>query len=279
MQGKIVLVTGSTDGIGKETARQLAQLGAAVVVHGRSVERCQAVRDELRAATGNRNIDCVAADLSSQRQVRQLAAEIVARYDQLHVLINNAGVILLQRQLSEDGIEMSFAVNHLAPFLLTHLLLDLLRKSAPARIVNVSSTVHYGAQIKFDNLQGERRYNGVEAYKVAKLGNVLFTVELAERLKGSGVTVNCLHPGVVATKLLDTGWGWSNGLSAAQGAALSVYLAASPAVEQVTGQYFESKSAGGASPQASDVKLRRKFWEVSAALTGMADERAAGRAA
>ena len=270
MKNKIILVTGSTDGIGKETALQLAQRGATVVVHGRHVERCQRTRDEIRQATGNPNVDCVTADLSSQRQVRQMAADILARYDRLHVLINNAGVILLQRQLSEAGLETSFAVNHLAPFLLTNLLLDLLKASAPARIVNVSSTVHYDAQIKFDNLQGERHYNGIEAYKVAKLGNVLFTYELAERLKGSGVTANCLHPGVVATKLLDTGWGWSNGLSSAQGAALSVYLATSPEVEQVTGKYFEGTSAGGASPKANDTKLRRKFWDVSAQLCGLA---------
>ncbi len=267
-----VLVTGSTDGIGKETARQLAQLGATVIVHGRSAERCQAACADIRTTTGNLNVDCVVADLSSQRQVRQLAADIIARYDRLHVLINNAGMILLQRQLSEDGLEMSFAVNYLAPFLLTNLLLDLLKRSAPARIVNVSSTVHYDAPLKFDNLQGERHYNGVEAYKVAKLGNVLFTYELAERLKGTGVVVNSLHPGTVTTKLLSTGWGWSNGLSPAQGAALSVYLATSPEMEQVTGNYYESKSAGGASPKARDVKLRRRFWDLSAQLVGLAED-------
>jgi NAD(P)-dependent dehydrogenase (short-subunit alcohol dehydrogenase family) len=274
MPDQITLVTGSTDGIGKETARQLAQLGAAVIVHGRSADRCEAARDEVRATTGNPRVDFVVADLSSQRQVRQMAAEIIVRYDRLHVLVNNAGVILLQRQLSEDGVEMSFAVNHLAPFLLTNLLLGLLKASAPARIVNVSSTVHYDAQIKFDNLQGERRYNGVEAYKVAKLGNVLFTYELAEQLKGTGVTVNCLHPGVVATKLLDAGWGWSNGLSSAQGAALSVYLAASPEVERVSGQYFENRLPGGASPKAHDVNLRRKFWDISVQLVGINEDSA-----
>ena len=269
MLDKTILVTGSTDGIGKETARQLAQLGALVIVHGRHVDRCEAARDDIRAATGNPRVDFVTADLASQRQVRQMAAEISARYSRLHVLINNAGVILRQRQLSEDGIELSFAVNHLAPFLLTNLLLDRLKQSAPARIVNVSSTVHYDAPLKFDNLQGERKYNGVEVYKVAKLGNVIFTYELADRLKGSGVTVNCLHPGVVATKLLDAGWGWSNGLTSAQGAALSVYLATSSEVEHVSGQYFESRSAGGASPKATDVKLRRKLWDISAQLVGL----------
>jgi NAD(P)-dependent dehydrogenase (short-subunit alcohol dehydrogenase family) len=273
MQDKTVLVTGATDGIGKETARQLAQLGATVIVHGRSADRCEAARDDIRATTSNPRVDFIVADLSSQRQVRQMAAEMIVRNDQLHVLINNAGVILLQRQLSEDGMEMSFAVNHLAPFLLTNLLLDRLKQSAPARIVNVSSTVHYDAPLKFDNLQGERKYNGVEAYKVAKLGNVLFTYELADRLKGSGLTVNCLHPGVVATKLLDAGWGWSSGLSSAQGAALSVYLATSPEVEQISGQYFESRSFGGASPKANDGTLRRKLWDISAQLVGLTEVR------
>jgi NAD(P)-dependent dehydrogenase (short-subunit alcohol dehydrogenase family) len=271
MKDKVILITGSTDGIGKETALQLAQLGATVLVHGRNLERCQTTCDDIRQVTGNPNVDFVVADLSSQQQVRRMAAEILARYDRLHVLINNAGVIVLQRQLTVDGLETTFAVNHLAPFLLTHLLLERLKQSAPARIVNVSSTVHYDAPLKFDNLQGEKNYNGINAYKLSKLGNVLFTFELADRLKNTGVTANCLHPGVVATKLLNTGWGWANGLSSAQGAALSVYLAASPEAEQVTGQYFESKSAGGASPKATDVKLRRQLWDSSARLTGLTD--------
>jgi NAD(P)-dependent dehydrogenase (short-subunit alcohol dehydrogenase family) len=269
MKNKIVLVTGSTDGIGKETALQLAKLGAKVIAHGRSAERCQAACDDIRQATGNSNVDFVVADLSSQHQVRRMAAELQERYDRLHVLINNAGVIVLKRQLTVDGLETTFAVNHLAPFLLTNLLLDRLKQSAPARIVNVSSTVHYDAPLKLDDLQSEKNYNGINAYKLSKLGNVLFTFELAERLKGSGVTANCLHPGVVATKLLNTGWGWSNGLSSAQGAALSVYLASSPEVEQATGKYFESTSAGGATPRANDVKLRRQLWDVSAQLTGL----------
>jgi NAD(P)-dependent dehydrogenase (short-subunit alcohol dehydrogenase family) len=269
MKNKIVLITGSTDGIGKETALQLAQLGATVIVHGRSAERCQAACDDIRQATGNLNVDFVAADLASQQQVRRMATEMLVRHDRLHGLINNAGVISLKRQLTEDNLEMTFAVNHLAPFLLTNLLLDRLKTSAPARIVNVSSTVHYDAPLKFDNLQSEKNYNGINAYKLSKLGNVLFTFELAARLKGSGVTANCLHPGVVATKLLDTGWGWSTGLSSAQGAALSVYLATSPEVEQVTGKYYESTSAGGASPKANDVKLRRQLWDISAQLTGL----------
>jgi NAD(P)-dependent dehydrogenase (short-subunit alcohol dehydrogenase family) len=253
-------------------------LGATVIVHGRSAECCQRTRDDLHAATGNVNMDHVVADLSSQQQVRHMAADIVARYDRLHVLVNNAGVISDKRQITEDGLEMSFAVNHLAPFLLTHLLLDLLMRSAPARIVNVASTVHYAAPLDFNNLQGERRYNSVDAYKTAKLGNVLFSFELAERLKGSGLTVNCLHPGVVATKLLDAGWGWTNGWTPEQGAALSVYLATAAEVEQVTGNYFESRAAGGASPKAKDVKLRRQLWDISAKLVGMADDQSSANA-
>jgi NAD(P)-dependent dehydrogenase (short-subunit alcohol dehydrogenase family) len=270
MKDRIVLITGSTDGIGKETARQLAALGATVLMHGRDAQRCAAARDDIRQTTGNPHVDSFVADLSSQWQVRQLAVDILGRYDRLHVLINNAGVILLQRQVTEEGMEASFAVNHLAPFLLTHLLLDRLQQSAPARVVTVSSTAHSDGRIDFDNLQGERRYNGVVAYKAAKLGNVLFTLELAERLKGSGVTANCLHPGVVTTKLLDTGWGWT-GISVAQGAALSVYLASSPAVETMTGQYFEQTTPYRASSQAYDLRLRQKFWQVSARLVGVAE--------
>lgn len=269
MKNNIVLITGSTDGIGKATALQLAALGATVVVHGRNAERSQRTCDEIRQATGNPNIDYVVADLASQRQIRQMAADILARYDRLSVLINNAGVIVPTRQLSEDGLEMTFAVNYLAPFLLTHLLLELVKRSAPARIINVSSTVHYDGRINFNDLQNERRYNGVTAYKDSKLGNVLFTFELADRLKDTGVTANCLHPGVVATKLLDAGWGWTNGWTPAQGAALSVYLASSLVVEKVTGNYFESTASGGASPKAKDVKLRRQLWEVSARLAGL----------
>jgi NAD(P)-dependent dehydrogenase (short-subunit alcohol dehydrogenase family) len=268
MKDQIVLITGSTDGIGKETARQLAALGATVLVHGRNAARCQATVDEVRQTTGNPRVDFLTADLASQRQVRQLAAEVLACYDRLDVLINNAGVILLQRQVTEDGLETSFAVNHLAPFLLTTLLLERLKQSAPARIVNVSSTVHYDARIDFDDLQSTRRYNGVVAYKAAKLGNVLFTLELAERLQGSGVTANCLHPGAVTTKLLDTGWGWT-GIPVSQGAVLPVFLASSPDVATVTGKYFEHITPESASPQAYDARLRRKFWDASAALVGL----------
>ncbi len=272
MKDKIVLITGATDGIGKATAHQLAAMGATIIVHGRDAERCLQTRHDIRQATGNLNVDYVVADLSVQQHVRQMANDLLARYDRLHVLINNAGVIVPKRQLTEDGIETTLAVNYLAPFLLTHLLLDVLKRSTPARIINVASTVHYDGKIDFKDLQSERKYNSVAAYKNAKLAEVLFTFELAERLKGTGVTVNALHPGVVATKLLYAGWGWTNGWTPEQGAALSVYLATAPEVETITGAYFESRAAGGASPKAQDVKLRRQLWNISAKLTGLADK-------
>jgi NAD(P)-dependent dehydrogenase (short-subunit alcohol dehydrogenase family) len=244
-------------------------LGATVLLHGRSTERGQKAMEEIRKATGSERLDCFAADLSSQKQVRALAAQVQERYDRLHVLINNAAVVMNTRQLTEDGLEMTLAVNHLAPFLLTHLLLDMLRKSAPARIVVVSSGTHQGARVDFDNLQGEKRYDGYSAYALSKLGNVLFTYELAERLKGTGVTVNCLHPGVIATKLLRAGWGGA-GNSLAEGAATPVYLASAPDVETMTGEYFVRQRPAPASTLAQDANLRRKFWEMSERLTGLA---------
>ncbi len=272
VKDKIILITGSTDGIGKATAFQLAAMGATIIVHGRNTERCQRACDDLRAATGNANIDYIVADLASQRQIRQMAADFAARYSRLDILINNAGVIVPQRQLTEDGMETTFAVKYLAPFLLTHLLLDVLKRSAPARIINVASTVHYDGKIDFKDLQSERKYNSVAAYKNAKLAEVLFTFELAERLQGTGVTANALHPGVVATKLLDAGWGWTNGWTPEQGAMLSVYLATAPEVAQINGAYFETKAAGGASPKAQDAKLRRQLWDVSAKWVGITED-------
>jgi len=269
VKDKIVLITGSTDGIGKQTAIELVRLGATVVLHGRSAERGQAALDEVRRITGSDKLDYVAADLSSQKQVRALADQVREKYERLHVLINNAAVVMNKRQLTEDGLEMTFAVNHLAPFLLTHLLLDVLKRGAPARIVNVSSGTHQGARMDFDNLQGEKRYDGYTAYALSKLGNVLFTYELAERLKGTGVTVNCLHPGVITTKLLRAGWG-SAGASLEEGAATPVYLASAPEVETVTGQYFVRKQPAPSAAPTHDTKLRQEFWKVSARLTGLA---------
>jgi retinol dehydrogenase-14 len=206
MQDKTILITGSTDGIGRQAALELAALGSRVIVHGRNASRGRTVVEEIQTATGNQNVDLIIADLSSQKQVRQLAAEVLKRYDRLHVLVNNAGVFMNERQVTEDGLETTFAVNHLAPFLLTNLLLDLLKKSAPSRVVTVSSVVHTRGKIDFDNLQAEKRFGSYSAYALSKLANVLFTYQLARLLEGTGVTVNCLHPGVVGTKLLRVGF-------------------------------------------------------------------------
>ena len=273
MDGKICLVTGGTNGIGKATAQALAQMGATVVIVGRNAPKTAHLVEEIRAASGNKNVASLVADLSSQQEVRRLANEFKSKYSHLHVLLNNAGAYFMQRQLSIDGIETTFALNHLASFLLTNLLLNTLKASAPARIINVSSNAHASGKIEFDNLQGERQY-GPKAYDNSKLANILFTMELARRLKGTGVTVNALHPGFVAT-----GFAKNNGKviaalvsifaplvarSPAKGAETSVYLASSPGVESITGEYFYDSQVIPPAPQATDMAVARKLWDVSA---------------
>ena len=280
MNGKICLVTGGTNGIGKATAQALAQMGATVVIVGRNAQKTSHVVEEIRAASGNKNVDSLLADLSSPQEVRGLADEFKSKYSRLHVLLNNAGGFFMKRQLSVDGIEMTFALNHLASFLLTDLLLDTIKASAPARIINVSSNAHASGKIEFDNLQGEREY-GPRAYDNSKLANILFAVELARRLEGTGVTVNALHPGFVAT-----GFAKNNGKaiaaivsliaplvarSPAKGAATSIYLASSPNVEGVTGKYFFDSRVIPAAPQATDMVVARKLWDVSSEMVHLAE--------
>ena len=280
MNGKICLVTGATNGIGKATAQVLAQMGATVVIVGRNAPKTAQLVKEIRVATGNKNVDSLLADLSSTQEVRRLANEFKSKYSHLHVLINNAGGFFLRRQLSVNGIEMTFALNHLASFLLTNLLLDIITASAPARIINVSSDAHASGKIDFDNLQGERNYSP-KAYDNSKLANILFTMELARRLEGTGVTVNALHPGFVAT-----GFAKNNGKvfaalisiftplvarSPAKGAQTSIYLASSPSVEGITGKYFYDSHVIPAAPQATDMVVARKLWEVSAEMVHLAD--------
>jgi len=275
MNGKICLVTGGTNGIGKATAQALAQMGGTVVIVGRSAPKTAQAVQEIRASSGNKNVDSLLADLSSQQEVRRLANEFMNRYSHLHVLINNAGAVFMQRQLSVDGIEMTFALNHLASFLLTDLLLDTLRASAPARIINVSSGAHTTGKIEFDNLQGERGYSP-RVYENSKLANILFTMELAHRLEGTGVTVNALHPGFTAT-----GFARNNGKvmaalvslfaplvgrSPAKGAQTSIHLASSPGVKGMTGKYFFDSHVTSAAPQATDMVVARKLWDVSAKM-------------
>ncbi len=200
MQGKVCLLTGATAGIGKATALGLAQMGATVVMVSRDRARGEAAQAEIKTKSGNAAVDLLLADLSAQQSIRQLAENFQQRYTQLHVLINNAGLFMLRRRTTVDGLEMTFAVDYLAPFLLTNLLLDVLKASAPARIVNVSSNSHEAGYIKLDDLQAEHNYRSMRAYGQAKLAVVLFTYELARRLQGTGVTANCLHPGFVATR-------------------------------------------------------------------------------
>jgi NAD(P)-dependent dehydrogenase (short-subunit alcohol dehydrogenase family) len=269
VKDRVVLVTGATDGIGKQTALELARMGARVLVHGRSPERCRATLDEIRESGGRAEAEYFVCDFASLRQVREMAAQVKARHDRLHVLVNNAGVQLRERRLTEDGLELTFQVNHLAPFLLTHLLLDLLNNSAPARIVNVSSSSHQSARVDFSNLQGEKRFDGYGAYCLSKLGNVLFTFELAERLPGTRVTANCLHPGVIDTKLLRAGFGPGGG-SLEEGAETPVYLASAPELEDVTGRYFARRREAPSSTASHDAQLRREFWRVSEVLAGLA---------
>ncbi len=265
MKDKTVLITGSTDGIGKQTALDLARKGARIIIHGRNPQRLQNAKKEIIEKSGNKNIDTLTADFSSLAQVKQMADEILANYSRLDVLINNAGVFLLDRELTVDGLEMNFQVNYLSPFLLTNLLLPLLKRSAPARIVSVSSALHSKTILDFENLQGQKKFDGIQAYALSKLGNIYMTLELAEKLAGSGVTANCLHPGGVDTKMLRTAMKMT-GISVEEGAAPSVYLASSPDVANITGKYFYHQEIGRFSEIASDVNARKKLWQISESL-------------
>ncbi len=276
MQGKICMVTGANSGIGKATALGLAQMGATVVMVCRDPARGKAAQSEVKAKSGNDAVDLLLADLSSQQSIRQLAEDFKQRYTQLHVLINNAGVFMLTRRETVDELEKTFAVNQLAPFLLTNLLLDVLKASAPARIVNVGSDAHEVGYIKLDDLQFKKSYRPMRAYGQSKLALVLFTYELARRLEGTGVTANCLHPGFVATNIAQRDLPavariaaklvFSRGISPEEGAKTSLYLASSPEVEGVTGQYFGKCKPRRSTPISYDESLQRQLWEQSAKL-------------
>src|SRR5713101_6631271 len=255
MQGKICMVTGANSGIGKATALALAQMGATVVMVCRDRTRGEEAKSEITTKSRNNAVDLLQADLSSQQSIRQLVENFQHHHTHLHVLINNAGATFPGRRETVDGVEMTFAVNYLAPFLLTHVLLDMLKASAPARIVNVSSDAHASGSIQMDDLQAEKRYRPMRTYPQAKLAVVLFTYELARRLQGTGVTANCLHPGFVATHFAQSDGGsavrllvkviGSFGASPQEGAKTSIYLASSPEVEGVTGKYFVKSIPSG----------------------------------
>lgn len=275
MTGKTCIVTGANRGIGKATALGLAKMGATVVMVCRSREHGEAALADITRESGTDSVALLLADLSSQAAIQNLAAEFKSKYPHLHVLINNAGIIPRKRSVTEDGFETQFAVNHLAYFLLTNLMLDVLRASAPSRILNVASQAH-GASIPFDDLQSERSYSPTRVYGWTKLANVLFTYELARRLEGTGVTANCLHPGTVATKMLaDYMPGGLRfmakvvGVSPEEGARTSLYMATSPEVEGVSGKYFVHDRAVQSSKASYDKTVAGRLWQVSAELTGV----------
>ena len=289
MKDKICLLTGGSQGIGKATALELAKQGATVVIVGRNRQRGETAVSEIKSATGNNAISFQAADLAKQAEIRHLAAAFQANHERLDVLINNAGIAARERTLTEDGVETTFAVNHLAPFLLTNLLLPMLKASAPARVVNVASQAH-SQSIDFDNLQGEKSFEGIEPYKQSKLANIIFTFELARRLEGSGVVANCLHPGVIRSKLLDD-YDYLRtqndgvkgllrsvrqlvkkpaGMTAAAGARTTLYLATSPEAATINGKYYHTGKEGRPAEIAYDEAVAQKLWQVSEQLTGLA---------
>lgn len=275
IEGKTILVTGATNGIGLVTARELSRMGGLVTIVSRNSDKCAVVASTINAETGN-SVEFIAADLSTLAGIRQAARTFRQAHNQLHILVNNAGGFFYKRIVTPDGFEKTFALNHLNYFMLTTLLLDLLKDSTPACVVNVASGSHMGARIDFDDLQGEKKYGGFHAYGQSKLANVLFTYELARQLKGTGVTINALHPGYV-----DTGIPLSSGFPGkiaklsprlfAQkpevGAQTSIYLAASSEVEGVTGKYFIDCKQVDSSPESYNNSIAEKLWKVSLNLT------------
>jgi NAD(P)-dependent dehydrogenase (short-subunit alcohol dehydrogenase family) len=276
MKGRICLVTGATSGIGRSTAEGLARLGARVIVHGRDRAKAEAVVQEIIDDSKNLAVELVVADLASLEAVREMAKDLHKRHDRLDVLVNNAGIYEGERRESVDGYELTFAVNHLAPFLLTALVLDLLKAAPKARIVNVSSRAHRFGNIRWDDLRSRSGYSAYRAYGTSKLMNILFTRELARRLAGTSVTANSLHPGVIRTNL---GGGRLFGLmgflklstkSPTRGARTSVYLATSPEVEGISGKYFANEQEATPTAAAQDDEAARRLWKVSEELTGLA---------
>jgi NAD(P)-dependent dehydrogenase (short-subunit alcohol dehydrogenase family) len=279
MAGKTVLVTGGTSGIGRATALGLAAMGAHLAITGRDRGRAEDAAAQIRAA-GQGQVDVFIADLSSQTEIRRLAGVVLQRFARLDVLVNNVGGYWDSRHVTADGLERTFALNHLAPFLLTNLLLDRLRHSAPARVVTVASNAHAMGRIEFDDLQGERSYAGARAYNQSKLANVLFTYELARRLPAASVTANVLHPGVVSTSFGAEDPSRIQRLvvpflrpfmkDPARGAATSVHVASAPQLREVTGRYFANRQPKRSAPRSYDQATARRLWQLSADLVDLA---------
>lgn len=277
MAGKTVLITGANSGIGLATAEGLAALGARVLMVARSQEKGEAAKNQVIRSTNNPDVHLLLADLSLQADIRRLANEVLGRFDRLDVLINNAAIVPDKRLITPDGIEWQFAVNHLSYFLLTHLLLDRLIASAPARIVNLTSNLHARGKINFDDLQASQGYGrlGFGQYSNTKLMNMMFTYELARRLESTQVTANCVHPGVIGTNLSRTMPRLMHRVYLAilpkpeQGARTSIYAAAAPELANVTGRYLVNCQVTPSSPASHDIEAQRRLWDISAEMTGI----------
>ena len=275
MNGKVCLVTGATDGIGKVSARVLADLGAKVIIVGRNPEKSAIVLAELRSISGNENIDLLMADLAVMQEVRDLAEQVISRYDRIDVLLNNAGGYFTKHEITSDGLEMTFALNHMSYFLLTNKLMELLKYSAPARIVNVSSDAHYGVDMEFENLNGEQEYKAWKAYQKSKLANVLFTYELLKKVPAD-ITVNCLHPGFVATNFGHNNGGFVgpvlkiaqriSAINPEEGAETSIFLCSSPEVKGVSGKYFFKCKPKISSQESRNKDTGKRLWQISSDL-------------
>ena len=272
MNGKVCLVTGATDGIGKVSARVLAELGAKVIIVGRNPEKSAIVLDELKSKSGNENIDLLMADLAVMQEVRDLAEQVISRYDRLDVLLNNVGGYFTKHKITSDGLEMTFALNHMSYFLLTNKLMELLKYSAPARIVNVSSDAHYGVDMEFENLNGEQEYKAWKAYQKSKLANVLFTYELLKKVPGN-ITVNCLHPGFVATNFGHNNGGFFgpvlkiaqriSAIDPEEGAKTSIFLCSAPEVKEASGKYFYKCQLKTSSRESRNMDTGKRLWQIS----------------
>lgn len=285
MNGKRVLITGATNGIGKSTALELAKMGAEVIIVGRNPQKTERVVNELKIESGNQKIDMLIADLSSIEQIRALADKFLAKYDSLDVLLNNAGAVFSEYKTSADGLEMTFALNHISYFLLTNLLLDTIKRTAEltgeARIINVSSGAHQSARngLKLDKLYDESSFGSFSSYGESKLANIMFTYELAHRLEGTNVTVNALHPGFVATGFGHNANGIMSSIvkvmqrffakSSDDGAATSIYLASSPDVKGITSKYWDNKKEVESNKISYRREQQKKLWDFSTEVTGL----------
>ena len=272
MNGKVCLVTGATDGIGKVSARVLAEKGAKVIIVGRNPEKSATVLAELKSSSGNENIDLLMADLAVMQEVRDLAEQVISHYDRLDILLNNAGGYFAKHELTSDGLERTFALNHMSYFLLTNKLMELLKSSAPARIVNVSSDAHYGVDMDFENLNGEQEYKAWKAYQKSKLANVLFTYELLKKVPAD-ITVNCLHPGFVATNFGHNIGGFIgpvlkiaqriSAIDPEEGAKTSIFLCSAPEVKGVSGKYFYKCQPKTSSRESRNMDTGKRLWQIS----------------